>query len=197
MDPERLFKDEPPREELTSLSAIVRDWKWRFVEGDAKRFRDEVVEYCRDADDFIEAVERAVASRRPNGKMHNHQSKVKEVDRRRFGYAIVNAIDPASVADFDSFYDRLREIRPKGIGPVTLYDVATRIGAYLEVEPERLYLHAGVADGWRTLGLPVNRSWGGRVPRELWPKPLRELPADQVEDLLCCYRALLPDVELS
>jgi hypothetical protein len=195
VDPKRLFAANPPSEPLDSLSAIVRDWNKRFIEGDAKRFRDEVVEYCRDADNFVEAVERAVASRRPNGKMHNHQSKVKEVDRRRFGYAIVDAIDPEKDLSFDDLYDRLREIRPKGIGPVTTYDVATRIGAFLDIEPEQLYLHAGVLEGWKVLH-------GGRVPvairlpREMWPKPLRQLPADQVEDLLCCYRALLPEVSL-
>lgn len=195
MDPERLFKDAPPREPLTTLSAIVRDWNWRFIEGDAKRFRDGVVEYCKGAEDFIEAVERAVASRRPNGKMHNHQTKVKEVYRRQFGYRIVNEDDIESAENFDALYDRLCDIRPKGIGPVTVYDVATRVGAYLGLEPESLYLHAGVVEGWKALHsghAPVVK----RISREMWPKPLRRLPADQVEDLLCCYRAILPDVEV-
>lgn len=195
MDPERLFKDEPPREPLTSLAAIVRDWQWRFIEGDAKRFRDEVVEYCREADNFVEAVSRAVDSRRPNGKMHNHQTKVKESVRRKFGYAIVDTIDPDAPEDFDDLYDWMEELKPKGIGPVTLYDVAVRVGAFLELEPEQLYLHAGVWDGWKALHNGRSPVGKRRLPKEMWPEPLRALPADQVEDLLCCYRALLPDIK--
>lgn len=197
MDPERLFKDAPPNEPLDTLSAIVRDWKWRFIEGESARFRDEVVEYCREAEDLVEAVERAVLSRRPNGKMHNHQSKVKQDDRLRFGYRIIRKLENDGPPDgFDELYDWLGECKVKGIGPVTHYDVATRVGAYLGLQPLRLYLHAGVLEGWKALDLPVEKRWGGRVPVGEWPKPLQALPADEVEDLLCCYRALLPDVEL-
>jgi hypothetical protein len=196
VDPERLFAKEPPREPLTSLDAIVRDWQWRFIEGDAKRHRDEVVEFCRDASDLPDAIWKACRSRRPNGKMHNHQSKVKEEDRMKFAAAILRFFAKLrwEPTDFDELYDGLVEVRPKGIGPVTTYDVATRIGAHLGIEPESLYLHAGVMAGWKALELPVRKEWGGRVPREAWPEDLRVLPADQVEDLLCCYRALLPGV---
>ena len=39
-----------------------------------------------------------------------------------------------------------------GIGSLTVYDTATRIGAFLKLEPDRVYLHAGTRDGARALG---------------------------------------------
>lgn len=202
MDPQKLFPENPPREPLTSLAAVVRDWQWRFIEGDASKYRDEVVEYCKKAPDLGTAIVRACRSRRPNGKMHNHQSKVPEKVRSLFSRNIMNlTVDPKWMTNFDILYDTLHKVKPHGIGPVTLYDVATRIGAYLAVEPRSLYLKAGTLDGWRELGLGVSKDLPRApdgVPRpgpEYWPNSLRALPADQVEDLLCAYRAIFPNLE--
>lgn len=195
MNPERLFRDAPPREPLTSLRAIVEDWQWRFIEGDAARHRDEVVGFCKDAPSWNVAVGRAVTSRRPNGKMHNHQTRVPGRIRLEFGSRILRRFPMAlsnEFWDFDSWYDALLEVAPEGIGPVTLYDVAVRTAEYMDIQPSSLYLHAGVRDGWKALGLRVP---GFRVGKEGWPIVLQPLPADQVEDLLCAYRAILPDVE--
>jgi len=73
----------------------------------------------------------------------------------------------------------------KGIGALTVYDTAHRIGAYLGVEPERVYLHAGTREGAKVLGL----QWRERtIDLEELPKPLQQLRPYEVEDLLCLYR---------
>ena len=204
MDVQREFAARPPREPLTSLAALVRDWKMRTAPGgglDLKR--DDVVEFCRKAPSWGVAVDRAVASRRPNGKMHNHQSKVKEADRREFGERIQREWPKPGnrwPEEFDAFYDRLWEIRPEGIGPVTTYDVAVRVGAFLELEPQSLYLHAGVRQGWLAL-CPVEpfgfrRRWAGidRIRTGWWPDEVKPLPADELEDFLCTYRELFRSI---
>lgn len=122
--------------------------------------------------------------------MHNHQSKVKERDRQRLAIRILTRIPPEhrGFTDFDDLHDTIEELRPDGIGPVTTYDVAVRIAAFLGIEPDSLYLHAGVQEGWTAL---VGRTPGlKRVPRWAWPEPLRVLPADEVEDFLCTYRSI-------
>jgi hypothetical protein len=71
-----------------------------------------------------------------------------------------------------------------GIGPLTIYDTATRIGAFLELEPDRVYLHAGTRDGARALGLVQRDSLS---PSNL-PKPFRRLSPSEIEDCLCIYK---------
>lgn len=204
MDVQREFAARPPEEPLTSLAALVRDWKMRTAPGgglDLKR--DDVVEFCREADGWKQAVSRAVASRRPNGKMHNHQSKVKEADRQEFGHRILWEWPKANnqwPQTFDEFHDRLEELRPHGIGPVTTYDVAVRVGAFLKLEPQSLYLHAGVRQGWLALcpvepfGVP--RRWAGihRIRQPWWPIEVTGWKADELEDFLCTYRELFRSI---
>lgn len=204
MDVQREFARRPPTEPLTSLDAIVRDWQMRTAPGgglDLKR--DDVVEWCREAPSWRVAVSRAVASRRPNGKMHNHQSKVKEADRSWFGDLIEREWPKPNnqwPSSFDTFHGRLEEIRPRGVGPVTTYDVAIRIGAFLKLEPESLYLHAGVKQGWLALcpvePFGVSLRWRGvdRVPCSMWPTEFNGWKADELEDFLCTYRELFRSI---
>lgn len=190
MDIRREFDKHPPMEPLTSLAAMVRDWKRRTAPGgglDVKR--DAVVEFCREAPSYRVAVYRAVASRDRNGKMHNHQSKVRESARNLLGDRIIEEIVTAE--DFDMLHDFIDELKPWGIGPVTVYDVSVRIGAFLGLEPQSLYLHAGVLAGWEALMGPLaSRAQFGRVRRMDWPMALIGMKADDVEDFLCTYRSL-------
>lgn len=202
MDIRRLFESSPPAEPLTSLAALLRDWQRRTAPGGGLDVRrDAVVEWCREAETFRASVYRACGSRDRNGKMHNHQSKVRETARTELAdkicaeKAYVRRID-----SFDELHDFIDGAKPWGIGPVTVYDVAVRVGAFLKLEPESLYLHAGVRAGWIAL-LPLEpfgfaRRWAGieRLRPESWPEELRVLKADDLEDFLCTYRTIFPDV---
>lgn len=190
-----LFAKAPPAKPLTTLDAIVDDWEFRFgSNGISKHMRDEVVEHCELSTDFVQAVNRACDSFRPNGKLHNHQSRVPLSTRRMFRDRILNDDRVAEIIsemkNFDEIYDALESLAPVGIGPVTIYDVATRIAAYLKIEPDSLYLHAGVRIGWHRLY--GRRSPNvKRIPKQLLPTPLQRIPCDQVEDMLCAYREYL------
>lgn len=167
---------------------------------------DDIPAMCAEADDFETAVWIACASKRRNGKMHSHQTKVTKDARREFGYRIlahyliqsrwspVNYTVPKS---FHSFHQVLWLLRPAGIGPLTVYDVATRVGAYLKLEPDRLYLHTGARLGWNALMGENARDY--RAVDEIhpldWPKPLRQLSADMAEDFLCTYRDALARIQ--
>ena len=75
-----------------------------------------------------------------------------------------------------------------GLGELYIYDTAVRIGAYLGLAPEFVYLHAGTRKGARALGLGRGRAY--LEIREL-PGPLQALSADEAESFLCIFRALL------
>lgn len=72
-----------------------------------------------------------------------------------------------------------------GIGKLTVYDTALRLGAYLGKRPQVVYLHRGTREGAKALGIGCER----RVleTKEL-PEPLRELEPHELEDLLCIYK---------
>jgi hypothetical protein len=87
--------------------------------------------------------------------------------------------------------DNLKPI--PGIGELYIYDAALRVGAYLRLTPERVYLHAGTRIGARTSGL-LPRARGRRewLESNELPAPLRDLPPSDVENLLCIYEGRLP-----
>lgn len=194
----KAFAKEPPLRPLVDLPSIVEDFQWRYVD---RKKTDQVIAYCAEADSLQVAVQRAVEARDALGKHHNHQSKVDITARRLFGRRIVNRMQRGALdlADFDTLHDSIDDIKPYGIGPVTVYDVAVRIGAYLGIEPKSVYMHAGVRQGLATLEAAIG--WltpdeysrkpaykHERVPLSWFPKPLRGLRADDVEDILCTYR---------
>ena len=159
---------------------------------------DDIPGMCLAAETFAEAVWIACASKRRSGRMHTHQTKVSIDARREFGWAIIDQYpDPGCYpATFAEFHDTLWEIRPPGIGALTTYDVATRVGAWLRIEPVHIYLHTGARLGWEALMGIHARAYGltSRVPPERWPVPLRQLSADMAEDFLCTYRDTLKGI---
>jgi hypothetical protein len=75
--------------------------------------------------------------------------------------------------------------RTKGVGALTCYDVAHRIGGYKGISPDAVYLHAGTLDGARALGLANGVR---KIAVSALPSPLNRLPPAQAEDLLCIYK---------
>lgn len=198
---EKEMRTRPARWPLDTLDACIRDFLWRREPGGGMDVKaDDIPAMCAEAANFEDAVWIACASRRRNGKMHSHQTKVPINARHEFARRIIDQVRPlvnrlVVWGDFDAFYDILWEIRPAGIGPLTVYDVATRVGAYLRLDPVQIYLHTGARLGWDAM-------WGGdrlgqanvRVPKRIWPAPLRQLSADLAEDFLCTYRDTLRSI---
>lgn len=203
---EREMRLRPAKWPLDTLDACVRDFLWRRAPGggfDVKA--DDIPAMCAEAKDFPDAVWMACASRRRNGKMHTHQTKVRVEARREFGARIIERYTWGEgfsrPRTFDEFHDTLWDIRPEGIGQLTTYDVSVRAGAFLSLEPDKIYLHTGARQGWEAM-------WGGPrmiprqgtyptvcVPREIWPRPLLRLSADMAEDFLCAYRDALKGIK--
>lgn len=204
VDAAKAFAKEPPRQPLTSLDAIVEDFQWRYVD---RKKTDQVIAHCRAAPTLGVAINRAVRSRDADGKHHNHQSKVDLTARLELGRALrrnrpgISRIMRMDREDrFDAFHDLIDEIKPFGIGPVTVYDVAVRVGAFLNIEPTSVYMHAGVKQGFRAMVEALERMehpkahWYWRHIRDAkirvnnFPRPLDSMRADDVEDILCTYR---------
>jgi hypothetical protein len=86
---------------------------------------------------------------------------------------------------------RLVENRIKlihGVGPLFIYDVALRIGAHLELLPNRIYLHRGSYDGAKEIRMPPASSI---ISRHWPPVPYARLLPHEVENLFCIYACVL------
>lgn len=95
--------------------------------------------------------------------------------------------------NFDELFEVVRRtIGPiHGIGALAIYDIAQRIGAHLGLEPEVVYLHRGVVEGARNLGLTTGN--GVLEPADL-PEAFRRLAPYEIEDCLCIYKDALAKV---
>jgi hypothetical protein len=165
-----------------SLQAIV-DAYIRDHRDDAER----EMQFYRDHGSLQSAIEYAALSKLPDGRRHPHQRRLRaevlaEAERRL--QSAVAAL--RRCRSFDELHRAIeREIGTvAGIGRLAVYDIATRVGAHLKVEPEAVYLHAGTAKGAKALGLD-HRQRSLEIA-EL-PEALRQLRPREIEDCLCLY----------
>lgn len=138
--------------------------------------------------DLARAVEKAASCTRPDWKRHRHQrripsrclTKVNEKLQKR-----LNAI--AKATTFEDIYELVNcEIKPiRGIGDLTVYDIAHGIGAFCKLEPELVYLHAGTLAGARALGVDCKSR---KLDMNRLPGEFHLLQPYEVEDCLCIYR---------
>lgn len=136
-----------------------------------------------------EAIRVAALALREDGKMESHQRRVGSVALSEFEETLQEIRRQiAGCKKFDDLYDVLYENRTDRIGPLTVYDTAIRIAAYLGLQPESVYLHAGARVGANNLGLSSDK---GKVAMEDIPEPLKKLTSDEIEDFLCIYKKCL------
>jgi hypothetical protein len=172
------------------MDALWRDFTWRRADPESPvcKLRDNIPDACAEDHYLAAAIRRAVSSIRPNGKMHNHQSKVSGHLSFFKAALIWNIKSIAKAETFGQLYHTVDMLKTSGIGPMTVYDVSVRIGAYMSLKPDRIYLHAGTKLGLKALGI---KPWPREVsvPMELLPPPLDRQDPDTVEDFLCTYRS--------
>ena len=126
-------------------------------------------------------------SQTEKGKRHPHQFRIPGVALRR-ALEKLHSLRLDRAKNFDDLLQlidgAIRDI-PR-IGELVVYDVAHRLGAARNIEPDRVYLHAGTREGARALGL---RGYVVRV--DDLPQAFRRLTPAECEDCLCIYARAL------
>lgn len=133
------------------------------------------------------AVELAALAKTSNGRRHRHQARIPEPSLVEAAKRLLKLL--AQIQGCENFDELLklveREIDPIWkIGKLAVYDVSLRIGAYLGLEPDRVYLHAGTRVGAKILGL--NYKQESLSLGEL-PKEFQKLSPGEIEDCLCIF----------
>ena len=135
-----------------------------------------------------DAVRHATASLDKRGKKCRHQMRVAPVALKALYRELLPQIGHIeNCTSFEALYDTvlLATTRIQGVGALTAYDVAVRIGCFLKLEPNVVYMHAGTCCGARHLGLAYTQT---HLTMSELPEPLKQLPPAKVEDFLCIYK---------
>jgi hypothetical protein len=161
-----------------------KDNFWPRVLIDIKYFEDLA---RKDRDVFSAVVQTAVERDPINGRQPDHlwRSKRNKLKRLTIELTVKVIIEELLAAtDFDTLHSVVERVGLPldGIGPLTVYDTAYRLGNYRRLQPELIYLHAGTAEGAKNLG--------GFIGKTLDPRLLRPVISDnltpaQIEDWLC------------
>jgi len=133
------------------------------------------------------ALDLVASWRDEDRKIYSHQTRVPREAKKDAGNAIRN-LDVDAIRDFEDLFecvDRAIGSIP-GIGDLTVYDVAARLGASLGKLPaKRVYLQSGALKGARALGVDVSQR---SLAVAAFPPELHRLAAWEIEDLLCVYK---------
>jgi hypothetical protein len=134
-----------------------------------------------------DAIKNAALARNSRGKRYSHQRRIKRAAIQEALSILSNESHrierSRTFAELFELINTALEDIP-GIGELHVYDTSLRIGAKLNLFPEKVYLHAGTRLGARALGLRANAA----LKISELPKELRALKPHEIEDVLCIFK---------
>jgi hypothetical protein len=135
-----------------------------------------------------EAVKQAALARSPKGKRLSHQRRIPNAVLTEGYKQLLDSLPMLREAkSFEALHtavaSRIGSI--PGIGELTIYDTALRIGAFLRLEPSVVFMHSGTRTGAKRLGLDTSRDF---LTVEELPPAFRVLRPREIEDVLCIYK---------
>jgi hypothetical protein len=169
---------------VTILGSAVDE----YIRDHRNRATTELQVFTTAFDSDEDAVECAALARFPNRTRHPHQRRVARMALKESRCRLLEILPELRAStSFDGLFARVEaRIRPiRGIGELTVYDTALRIGARFGLEPARVYLHAGTRVGATKLGVDPRRR---TIDVTEFPAPMARLSAREAEDLLCIYK---------
>jgi hypothetical protein len=163
-----------------------------YVKDKRRKRRDELAFYIAQPS-FEKAIIASVLSQR-NDRRESHQRRIPARALRRSADRLCqNANSLRKARSFEELHGLInylltsRSKKIRGIGPLTVYDVAIRIAARKGLEPEHVYLHAGARVGASRVGAPNWRT--GSISKSELPAEFDELSEAECENCLCIYFA--------
>lgn len=93
---------------------------------------------------------------------------------------------------FSEIINIVEKCKVRGFGELAIYDTAVRIGAFLKIEPDRVYLHAGTREGIKALEEKGYLAKGSHKQKSLsiteMPKSMHKLSADEIQHFTCAKK---------
>jgi hypothetical protein len=158
-----------------------------YVSSEHQLSLEKIKKYYQDLkklEDVIKLAPKGVTS----GLMkHPHQKRIPNSILNRFTLKLLRKKKEIQlVSNFKSLYLLIDHNKISGIGDLTVYDTALRIGFYLKVYPTKLFVQAGSKIGYMRL---VNVSHvSNPVDNGCIPECLRKVKKYHLENFLCIYK---------
>jgi hypothetical protein len=158
----------------------------------SKRLRDHL-EWYSSAKDLGEAIERASrAEYDASGLMHGHQFRVGRTRLGKIEGPLTRDLrEITGFNDFGELYSLVRRCIADlpGLGDLTVYDTALRLGGFFNVMPTSVYLQCGARKGalefYRLFRNNESLPEGRSVPTTIFFPELQDLSPCEIENFLC------------
>jgi hypothetical protein len=177
--------------ELSALEKSILHYE-RF----RRKFKELELNWFRNQPSLEAAITQAALAIDRHGKRQSHQRRIKRAALESGRDKLLLAIDQIRECEtFDDLHGLIEAIvyPISGLGELYIYDSTVRIGAKLGLQPNKVYVHAGTRIGAHQLGLNTKAR---TLDIGALPEPLRRLPADDIEDILCIYKDKLSQVPI-
>jgi hypothetical protein len=174
--------DREPDEDLETYDDVVDDYirRWRHkVLAERQFFKD-----CS----YQKAIRYAGRCMRSDDKRQgHHQRRSQETLIEVESVVRECAEEMRACKTFHELHELIhREIHPiYDVGPLLVYDAATNIGAHLGLNPDRIYLHSGTAEGAKAILRIGSRK---TINRSELPSAFMRLRCWEIEICLCLYK---------
>jgi hypothetical protein len=100
---------------------------------------------------------------------------------------------------FDEIYQLVTDCKVKGFGELSIYDTSLRIASHLNIEPDKVYLHAGARKGMEVLEEKGYVEQGSSKKKYIeikdMPTQMQQLKASESEHLLCSMKDSMRHLE--
>ena len=171
-----------------SFESVVEE----YCKGDAENglnyqyYHRRYLQMYRDQASLHDAIRKAALSWwLPTTMRHPHQRRIPGSTLRECERRLQRRIKTLSrCTSFSALYlfvkDRIGDL--PHVGALTIYDITLRIGAYMRLSPEFVYLHSGALIGARRLGVK-----GFVAHRGDFPTAFQRLTPAEIEDCLCVF----------
>lgn len=154
-----------------------------------KKYPDLHIDHCARQKSLSDVIEIAAKAIDEQNKIHGHQRRVGRIKLNFFAEQLkLKEPEIKKAKNFDELLSIVETVKCSRIADLTYYDTATRIGAYLDFFPDKIYLHTGTRVGARhLLGNITNRKFitVDELPKEFLQ---HDLTASEFEDILCIFK---------
>ena len=155
-----------------------------------KKNPDQHIDYCIQQKTLIDVIEVAAKAIDEQNKIHSHQRRVGRVKLNLFAEQLkLTEPEISKVNNFDELLSIVKSVKTERIADLAHYDTAARIGAYLGLFPDKIFLHSGTRVGAiNLLGSNINKREYIQIdelPKEFL---LHDLTASEFEDILCIFK---------